>query len=67
MRRWAAFLLRLYVTAACVCLLAPILIVVILAFSGEGYLRFPPSSLSRQADIRRVTGASRCRRISRRW
>ena len=48
MRRWAAFLLRLYVAAACVCLLAPILIVVILAFSGEGYLHFPPASLSLQ-------------------
>jgi putative spermidine/putrescine transport system permease protein len=48
MRRWAAFLLRLYVAAACVCLLAPILIVVILAFSGEGYLHFPPTSLSLQ-------------------
>jgi ABC-type spermidine/putrescine transport system permease subunit II len=48
MRRWAAFPLRLYVTAACVCLLAPILIVVILAFSGEGYLHFPPTSLSLQ-------------------
>src|SRR6516164_3282445 len=48
MRRWTAFLLRLYVTAACVCLLAPILIVVILAFSGEGYLHFPPTSLSLQ-------------------
>ena len=48
MRRWAAFPLRLYVTAACVYLLAPILIVVILAFSGEGYLHFPPTSLSLQ-------------------
>jgi ABC-type spermidine/putrescine transport system permease subunit II len=38
--------LRLYVAAACVWLFAPILIVVILAFSGDGYLRFPPSSLS---------------------
>src|SRR5215472_5278293 len=48
MRRWAAFPLRLYVTAACVCLLAPIFIVVILAFSGDGYLHFPPTSLSLQ-------------------
>src|SRR5215472_16846023 len=48
MHRWAAFPLRLYVMAACVCLLAPILIVVILAFSGEGYLHFPPTSLSLQ-------------------
>src|SRR6201997_829186 len=48
MRRWAAFPLRLYVTAACVCLLAPIFIVVILAFSGDGYLHFKPTSLSLQ-------------------
>ena len=32
----------------CVWLLAPIVIVVILAFSGDGYLHFPPSSLSLQ-------------------
>jgi ABC-type spermidine/putrescine transport system permease subunit II len=48
MRRPAAILLRLYVGLACVCLLAPIAIVVILAFSGDGYLRFPPSALSLQ-------------------
>jgi putative spermidine/putrescine transport system permease protein len=48
MRRWSALLLRLYVAASCVWLLAPILIVVILAFSGEGYLHFPPSSYSLQ-------------------
>jgi ABC-type spermidine/putrescine transport system permease subunit II len=30
----------------CVVLLAPIVIVVILAFSGDGYLHFPPSSFS---------------------
>src|SRR5215471_18144384 len=47
-RRWAAYLLRFYIAAACVCLLAPILIVVVLAFSGEGYLHFPPTSLSLQ-------------------
>src|SRR5260370_36721101 len=28
--------------------MAPIVIVVILAFSGDGYLRFPPTSLSLQ-------------------
>jgi putative spermidine/putrescine transport system permease protein len=39
-------LLRLYVGVMCVWLLAPIVIVVILAFSGDGYLHFPPSSLS---------------------
>jgi putative spermidine/putrescine transport system permease protein len=48
MRRWSAGLLRLYVAAVCVWLTAPIVIVVILAFSGDGYLRFPPSSLSLQ-------------------
>src|SRR5271155_4424215 len=41
-------LLRFYVAAMCVWLLAPIVIVVILAFSGDGYLRFPPTSLSLQ-------------------
>jgi putative spermidine/putrescine transport system permease protein len=46
MRSWTGGLLRLYVAAMCVWLLAPIVIVVILAFSGDGYLRFPPSSLS---------------------
>jgi ABC-type spermidine/putrescine transport system permease subunit II len=48
MRRWTASLLRIYVTVMCVWLLAPIVIVVILAFSGDGYLHFPPSSLSLQ-------------------
>jgi ABC-type spermidine/putrescine transport system permease subunit II len=46
MRPWASRLLRLYVGVLCVWLLAPIVIVVILAFSGDGYLHFPPSSLS---------------------
>jgi putative spermidine/putrescine transport system permease protein len=41
-------LLRLYVAAMCLWLTAPIVIVVILAFSGDGYLRFPPTSLSLQ-------------------
>jgi ABC-type spermidine/putrescine transport system permease subunit II len=40
--------LRLYVGVMCVWLLAPIVIVVILAFSGDGYLHFPPGSLSLQ-------------------
>jgi putative spermidine/putrescine transport system permease protein len=48
MRRWPAALLRLYVALACLGLMAPIVIVVILAFSGDGYLRFPPTSLSLQ-------------------
>jgi ABC-type spermidine/putrescine transport system permease subunit II len=48
MRLWGPSLLRLYVGVMCVWLLAPIMIVVILAFSGDGYLHFPPSSLSLQ-------------------
>ena len=48
MRRWTAGLLRVYVAVMCVWLLAPIVIVIILAFSGDGYLRFPPGSLSLQ-------------------
>src|ERR1700690_3436921 len=48
MRRWPNHLLRLYVTMTCLWLMAPIVIVVILAFSGDGYLRFPPTSLSLQ-------------------
>src|SRR5271170_5715752 len=48
MRGWPQALLRVYVAAACVWLLAPIVIVVIIAFSGDGYLRFPPTSLSLQ-------------------
>src|SRR6516162_9655331 len=47
-RRWPAALLRLYVAMMCLWLLAPIIIVVVLAFSGDGYLRFPPTSLSLQ-------------------
>jgi putative spermidine/putrescine transport system permease protein len=46
MRSWAPSLLRVYVGVACVWLLTPIVIVVILAFSGDGYLHFPPNSLS---------------------
>lgn len=48
MRHSTASLLRVYVAVMCVFLLAPIVIVVILAFSGEGYLHFPPSSFSLQ-------------------
>jgi len=48
MRRWTPGLLRLFVGVVCIWLLAPIVIVVILAFSGDGYLHFPPSSLSLQ-------------------
>jgi putative spermidine/putrescine transport system permease protein len=35
-----------WVTLICLMLMAPIVIVVILAFSGAGYLAFPPTSLS---------------------
>jgi len=48
MRSWPARVLRLYVGVMCGWLLAPIVIVVILAFSGDGYLRFPPTSWSLQ-------------------
>lgn len=48
MCRWSAKILHFYVATMCVVLLAPIGIVVILAFGGDGYLHFPPSSLSLQ-------------------
>jgi len=48
MRRWPGRLLRLYVALTCLWLMVPIVIVVILAFSGDGYLHFPPSALSLQ-------------------
>src|SRR5215467_4465377 len=48
MRRWPAALLRFYVAVMCLWLMAPIVIVLILAFSGDGYLRFPPTSFSLQ-------------------
>src|SRR5271155_1379903 len=48
LHRWPAALLRLYIATVCLWLIAPIVIVVILAFSGDGYLRFPPTSLSLQ-------------------
>lgn len=35
-----------YVVAACIVLLAPIVIVCVVAFGGEGYVRFPPSDFS---------------------
>ena len=38
--------LSTYVAFACAGLLAPIIIVVILSFGGEGYLHFPPTSFS---------------------
>lgn len=48
LRRWPTLLLRGYVGVMCVLLLAPIVIVCILAFSGDGYLRFPPTAFSLQ-------------------
>ena len=48
MRRWPAAVLHVYVALMCVWLMTPIVIVVILAFSGDGYLRFPPTGLSLQ-------------------
>jgi ABC-type spermidine/putrescine transport system permease subunit II len=44
--RGASPSLSTYVALACLVLLAPIVIVCVLSFSGEGYLRFPPSSFS---------------------
>lgn len=41
-----ATLLRALVVLLCAGLLAPIVIVIIASFSGDGYLKFPPESLS---------------------
>jgi ABC-type spermidine/putrescine transport system permease subunit II len=41
-----ATLLQALVVLLCVGLLAPIVVVVIASFSGDGYLKFPPESLS---------------------
>jgi ABC-type spermidine/putrescine transport system permease subunit II len=41
-----SFALPFYIGIACLVLIAPIVIVCILAFSGDGYLRFPPESFS---------------------
>lgn len=38
--------LAFYIGLGCLLLMAPIVIVCVLAFSGEGYLRFPPESFS---------------------
>src|SRR6478736_6218675 len=35
-----------YVAVACALLIAPIAIVIVLAFSGQAFLKFPPDSLS---------------------
>jgi ABC-type spermidine/putrescine transport system permease subunit II len=44
--------LPVYVTLLCLVLMAPIAIVVVLAFSGGSYLHFPPSSFSTQWFVR---------------
>lgn len=41
-----ALFLRMLVIVLCTGMLAPIIIVTVVSFSGEGYLRFPPESLS---------------------
>ncbi|MEP7084607.1 MAG: hypothetical protein ABI854_07705, partial [Betaproteobacteria bacterium] len=38
--------LSVYVTVACLVLMLPIVIVLILAFGHQGYLKFPPDSYS---------------------
>lgn len=38
--------LSTYIAVACLCLIAPIVIVVVLSFGGDGYVQFPPSSYS---------------------
>lgn len=42
----AARALSVYIAAACFVLIAPIVILIVLAFGDQGYLRFPPSSFS---------------------
>lgn len=39
-------LLRLYITVACFMLMMPIVVVIVVSFSGDDYLTFPPGSLS---------------------
>ena len=46
MSRAGGATLSFYIGLACLLLMVPILIVCVLAFSGEGYLRFPPNSFS---------------------
>ena len=38
--------LTTYIAIACLCLIAPIVIVIVLSFGGDGYVQFPPSSYS---------------------
>jgi ABC-type spermidine/putrescine transport system permease subunit II len=46
MREGRGIFLPAYIGLACLVLMAPIVIVCVLAFSGQGYLRFPPESFS---------------------
>ncbi|MFI5022520.1 MAG: ABC transporter permease [Alphaproteobacteria bacterium] len=46
MERATERLLPVYVTLVCLTLIVPIVIVIVLAFSGQGFLKFPPDSLS---------------------
>lgn len=46
MREGRGFVLPFYIGLACLVLMAPIVIVCVLAFSGQGYLRFPPETFS---------------------
>ncbi|SHG74874.1 ABC transporter permease [Bradyrhizobium erythrophlei] len=41
-----SFALPFYIGIACLVMIIPIVIVCVLAFSGDGYLRFPPQSFS---------------------
>lgn len=46
MREGRGLFLSTYIGLACLVLIAPIVIVCVLAFSGQGYLRFPPQTFS---------------------
>ena len=46
MREGRGVVLPFYIGLACLVLMAPIVIVCVLAFSGQGYLRFPPETFS---------------------
>jgi ABC-type spermidine/putrescine transport system permease subunit II len=46
MREGRGIVLPAYIGLACLVLMAPIVIVCVLAFSGQGYLRFPPETFS---------------------
>jgi putative spermidine/putrescine transport system permease protein len=46
MERTTERLLPIFVSIVCLTLIVPIIIVIVLAFSGQGFLKFPPDSLS---------------------